>query len=121
MKKKGFTVLEIMVVLGIITVVIAISLPGIIRSRRMAQARACQESLTKISGSKEVWALENQATQGETVEMDYLVEKNYLKSDPICPSGGNYQVMQIGLDPLCDSGVRGHNMDSIHKDYSDWN
>jgi prepilin-type N-terminal cleavage/methylation domain-containing protein len=104
---KGFTLVEIMIVVAIIGILIAIAVPGFIRARTQSRNRACQENLTKIDGAKEQWALENNAAAGDAVAMADLVEADgsgYLKSDPVCPEGGTYDTTTVGADPTCDVG-----------------
>ncbi|MFH0793313.1 MAG: prepilin-type N-terminal cleavage/methylation domain-containing protein [bacterium] len=103
---KGFTLVEIMIVVAIIGILIAIAIPGFVRARETSRARACQENLTKIDGAKEQWALENNAAQGDAAPAlaDLVGDNNYIKRTPECPSGGAYTVGNIGTDPTCDIG-----------------
>ncbi|MDX2175387.1 MAG: prepilin-type N-terminal cleavage/methylation domain-containing protein [Candidatus Sumerlaeia bacterium] len=99
---RGFTMLEIMIVVGIIGIVIAIALPGWFRQRQLSQQQICQENLTKIDGAKEQWALENKMgpsatpTDAELYGMDL-----YLRSAPNCPSGGAYTIGDLQTRPTC--------------------
>ena len=44
----GFTLVEIMIVVGIIGIIIAIAVPAFLRQREMSRARACQDNLKTI-------------------------------------------------------------------------
>jgi prepilin-type N-terminal cleavage/methylation domain-containing protein len=102
---KGFTLVEIMIVVAIIGILIAIAVPGFVRAREQSRNRACQENLTKIDGAKEQFALESNAAAGAACALTDLVGADlYLKRDPICPSGGDYTVGNIGTDPTCSTG-----------------
>lgn len=53
---KGFTLVEIMIVVAIIGIIIAIAVPAFLRARENSRGRACQENLSKIDGAKEQYA-----------------------------------------------------------------
>ena len=113
---KGFTLVEIMIVVAIIGILIAIAVPGFVKARTQSRAKACQENLTKIDGAKEQYALENNLAAGATCAMSNLVSTDgtsYLKSTPKCPAGGtaDYTVNNIGTNPACP--VVGSNADHV--------
>jgi len=108
--KKGFTLVEIMIVVAIIGILIAIAVPGFLRARENSRGRACQENLTKIDGAKEQWALEFKHSNGTVLGADFLIDQNvfgkngYVKKTPYCPSSGTYTVNNVGDDPVCSIG-----------------
>ncbi len=112
--RKGFTLVEIMIVVAIIGILIAIAVPGFVQARTQSRMRACQENLSKIDGAKEQWALETNAAPGATVDMTALVGNNsYIKRTPECPGGGTYTVQTIGTDPTCSLAADGHTLTSL--------
>jgi len=108
--KKGFTLVEIMIVVAIIGILIAIAVPGFLRARENSRGQACQENLTKIDGAKEQWALEWKISNGTASPSNFLSDTNYfgpngyVKKEPKCPSGGTYTCNPIGTDPTCSIG-----------------
>ncbi len=110
-KTKGFTLVEIMIVVAIIGILIAIAVPGFLRARENSRGRACQENLQKIDGAKEQWALENRLSNDSTVPSGWLGDTDicgpngYIKRTPNCPSGGTYTPANIGTDPTCSIGT----------------
>lgn len=113
--KKGFTLVEIMIVVAIIGIIIAIAVPAFLRARENSRGRACQENLSKIDGSKEQYALEFKLSNDEEVTKDNLIappgtaaadKAGYLKSWPECPAAGAgaYTIGNIGTDPQCVIG-----------------
>ena len=115
MKKvaKGFTLVEIMIVVAIIGIIIAIAVPAFLRARENARGRACQENLSKIDGAKEQYALEYRLSNNATIvyPTDLITPpgstaagSGYLKSAPRCPSGGTYTAGNIGVNPTCSIG-----------------
>lgn len=116
-KTKGFTLVEIMIVVAIIGIIIAIAVPGFIRARATSRMRACQENLTKIDGAKEQWALETNQSPGATPSWADLTDgatagdgNGILKKQPIEPSGGSYTINAVGTDPSCSTGLPGHSL-----------
>lgn len=105
--KKGFTLVEIMIVVAIIGILIAIAVPGFIKARERSRANACGENLAKIDGSKEQWALENKMGATDSVTIATLVSDGYLKKVPSCPSGGTYTENTVGASPTCDAESTG--------------
>lgn len=106
--RKGFTLVEIMIVMAIIGIVVAISVPAFMRSREISRARACQENLSKISGAIDQYALEFKQSGSDPVSLTDLVKPDgtgYLKALPRCDSGGTYgDEMTVDATPTCSIG-----------------
>ena len=107
---KGFTLVEIMIVVAIIGILIAIAVPGFVKARTTSRAKACQENLSKIDGAKEQFALETNVAAGGACAMTDLFAADgsgYIKKEPICPEQGqgSYTVDVIGTDPSCSAGA----------------
>jgi len=117
--KKGFTLVEIMIVVAIIGIIIAIAVPAFLRARENARGRACQENLSKIDGAKEQYALENRVPNNATIQSTALVSgtTGYLKSMPVCPATPTaYEINAIGVAPTCAySGTSAFAGAVIHK------
>lgn len=111
---KGFTLVEIMIVVAIIGILIAIAVPGFVKARTQSRTKACQENLTKIDGAKEQYALEKNLAVGAAVAMTDLVGADlYIKSEPKCPAGAGavYTVNNLGTAPVCP--VQAANTDHV--------
>jgi len=97
---KGFTLVEIMIVVAIIGLLAAIAIPNFIKARATSQANACINNLRQIDGAINEWALENGKSNGVTVGGVDVVS-NYIKlnsasTTPGCPSGGTYNTHDVG-------------------------
>ena len=110
---RGFTLVEIVIVAGIITIIVAIAVPTWFRQREISRSKACQENLKKISDAKEQYALEYMVPNGDTITYpDDLLRppdattsgQGFLKREPVCAAGGEYQANAIGTDPTCSIG-----------------
>jgi prepilin-type N-terminal cleavage/methylation domain-containing protein len=102
-KTKGFTLIEIMIVVLIIGVLLAIAVPNFMNARETSRTKACVANLKQIDAAKEQWAMDNNANNGDAV-VDAEVETFLKKGRPICPSGGTYTYNAVGTDPTCSVG-----------------
>jgi prepilin-type N-terminal cleavage/methylation domain-containing protein len=98
----GFTLLEIMIVVGIIGIILAVAVPSWLKTRERAQRDICIENLLQIETAKQLWALETGAGTGaEPGDEDLVGPTLYLKVFPLCPGGGEYDIMPIGEPAEC--------------------
>ena len=57
MKRSGFTLVEIMIVVAIIGLLAAIAIPSFVKARNQSQQNACINNLRIIDAGKEQWAM----------------------------------------------------------------
>lgn len=116
-RQRGFTLVEIMIVVGVIAIIIAIAVPAWLRARSQARMRACQENLSKIDGAIQQLALEMLLAPNAAVTPAMIIDpgqkRGILYQWPIEPSGFAYTVSNVSEGPLCTSALPGHSLDEI--------
>jgi prepilin-type N-terminal cleavage/methylation domain-containing protein len=78
-RPDGFTLVEIMIVVAIITLLASLAIPGLLRARKRAQASRVKDDLRLIEAAVDQYAIETQRQPGSPVSVtDWTA---YLKND----------------------------------------
>lgn len=84
-RRKGFTLIELMIVIAIIAILAAILVPNFIRARAQGQVTACKSNLKNIGTALEMYSTDSSGRYPTTITS---LTPNYLKSIPTCASVG---------------------------------
>jgi type IV pilus assembly protein PilA len=89
--EKGFSLVELMVVIVIIGVLIAIAIPVYRNTTEKAELRACHANQRMIEGAASQYAMNEGIDIEEVNQIDVL--NNYFSGGvPKCPSGDDYSI-----------------------------
>jgi prepilin-type N-terminal cleavage/methylation domain-containing protein len=115
-RRRGFTLVEIMIVVAIIGMLASIAVPNFMKARTMARQKSCISNLQSIDGAIETWATDLNKAEGQPVTYNDI--RTYLKSMPVCPAGGttfddSYTITTVGTPPLCQHVPSGPNAHAL--------
>ena len=102
-KRKGFTLVEIMIVVLIIGILLAIAIPNFIKARQNSRLQTIVANLKQIENAKEQCAMDKGASSGDTTLCTQAVltaaTTGYMKAWPSGPISGSYAENAIGTAP----------------------
>ncbi|MEI5908091.1 competence type IV pilus major pilin ComGC [Bacillus spongiae] len=88
--EKGFTMIEMMIVLLVISVVLLLAIPNLTNRSDSINDKGCEALVTMIEGQVEAYKLDFNATPGS---IDDLVNEGYLKTNQnVCSNGKTYVI-----------------------------
>jgi prepilin-type N-terminal cleavage/methylation domain-containing protein len=100
---KGFTLVEIMIVVAIIALLAAIAVPGFLRARKRSQASKILNDLRMIDSAVDQYAIETSRTTGATVNpadwTNYVKKGSLLYNTGADLFGDSYGVQTVDSIP----------------------
>jgi prepilin-type N-terminal cleavage/methylation domain-containing protein len=87
LNRKGFTLVEIMIVVAIIALLAAIAVPGFLRARKRSQASRILNDLRMIDSAVDQYAIETNRKTGDAVNTTDWT--NYVKKGSLIYNSAN--------------------------------
>ena len=106
-KRRGFTLVEMMVVVALIGILVSIAIPNFIQSQQAAARNACISNLVQLNSAIDMFQIDNGAWPGNfTPALD-----PYIRDVPTtCPLDGQAYVLNAGppASATCPNAAAGH-------------
>ncbi len=113
MKRSGYTLIELMIVVTLIAIILMVALPNFCRMRLSTRKTICVNNLRQIEGAVDRWVFENDVSE-DTIVSDVTKEEiySYIRGgELVCPSsGGTYTITAIGTYPQVTCNIDGHTL-----------
>lgn len=102
----GFTLVEIMIAVGIIGLLASIGIPNFTKAREATRRSTCTNNLRQIDSAKQQWAIVNNKATLATPTSAEVGE--YMRGGfPSCPADDGAYTINNGItDPTCN--ITGH-------------
>ncbi len=105
--QSGWTLVELMIVVGIIGMLAALAIPNFIRARAKSNESVCINNLRQIDSGGQGWATANRKQTGDTYTLEDIKDYFQRSMIPQCPCGGQYgPILKVGETPTCT--IEGH-------------
>jgi prepilin-type N-terminal cleavage/methylation domain-containing protein len=101
-REKGFTLIEIMIVVLIIGILISTVMPTFLKAKRTTNTRMCIKNMQVIDTAKNEWVMENGLAGSAVPNAGDLI--GYMRSStfPTCPEGADpYQMTSADTKTEC--------------------
>jgi len=85
-RRRGFTLVEIMIVVAIIALLASIAVPNFLRARKRSQATRIMEDLRLLDEATDMYAMENSKTSG--MNPTFIDLKAYIKTGTVLYNTG---------------------------------
>jgi prepilin-type N-terminal cleavage/methylation domain-containing protein len=97
---RGFTLVEIMIVVAIIGLLMAVAIPSLTMARKTAQDTGCISNLLTIWGAMTIVAIDKRKSGSDPVTMEDI--QPYLEGHKTrCRGGGEYILDTFAVKPRC--------------------
>ncbi|MCV9884828.1 competence type IV pilus major pilin ComGC [Metabacillus halosaccharovorans] len=91
-KEKGFTLIEMLIVLLVISVLLLITIPNVTKHNQGIQKKGCEGLINMVQAQATSYHIDNQ----EIPTMQDLKDNGYLRELPVCPNGNEVVISSTG-------------------------
>ena len=93
MNQKGFTLIEMLIVLLVISVLLIITIPNIVKQQGSIRDKGCDAFVKMVQGQVQAYQIDHDGELPESLTA--LIDGEYIKSDS-CPNGNKVNLESDG-------------------------
>lgn len=88
-EENGFTLIEMMIVLLIISVLVLIAIPNVTKHSELIDKKGCEAFVKMAQGQAEAFKMEH---HDKHLTIDVMIENDYLPEEAACPDGTKIEI-----------------------------
>lgn len=83
LNERGFTLIEMMIVMLVISVLLIITVPSIVKNQESVNKKGCEAYIKMVEGQVQSYKLK----ENKTPTKEELINEGYIKDGGSCPGG----------------------------------
>jgi competence protein ComGC len=91
-KENGFTLIEMLIVLLVISVLLLITIPNVTKHNASIQEKGCEGLINMVQAQVTAYEIDFKKIPSE----GELIADDYLKASPVCPNGNSLVISADG-------------------------
>jgi len=115
--RRGFTLVEMMVVVALIGILTSIAIPNFIQAQQAASKNACISNLTQLDAALQMYFIDNDPITNPATNLTTNLEAYIMKPEKMkCPLDNSTYIFNTGgstapATATCPNTGLGHNLD----------
>ncbi|WAA11448.1 competence type IV pilus major pilin ComGC [Fervidibacillus halotolerans] len=89
--EKGFTLIEMMIVLFVVTILLLITIPNVTKNQKSISEKGCDGMVKMVQAQIQAYYIDKQSFP---TSISDLMDEEYLEENPVCPDGSQIHIKE---------------------------